>query len=207
MLPTLANLSLGPVHCAWRVHRHGTPAEPVVRRWLAGPLQSSAQSLPLHRDARGRPRLGPPHAGIDVSWSHSGDGLLMARGEGVRLGTDLERVRPRPRALELAQRFFAKDEARQLAALSAPAREQAFLRLWCAKEAVLKAHGHGLSFGLERLVFAADGDDWALVDCDPALGTATDWSLHHFQPAPGYLAVVAWARRSENRPDAGTHAS
>ncbi len=177
-----------------------------MRRWLAGPLQASAQALSLERDARGRPTLGTPHARTDVSWSHSGDGLLMARGEDVRVGTDLERVRPRPRALELAQRFFAADEARQLAALAAPTREQAFLRLWCAKEAVLKAHGHGLAFGLDRLVFATDGNDWTLVDCDPALGVATDWSLHHFQPAPGYLAAVAWVRRSDNRPGVGAQA-
>jgi 4'-phosphopantetheinyl transferase len=184
--------SLGPVHCAWRPHRPGARAEPLVREWLAGALGGAADTLPLARDALGRPALGRPHDRIDVNWSHSGEGLLMARGRDVRIGADLERLRPRPRALELARRFFAADEAAQLAALSPEPRERAFTSLWCAKEAVLKAHGQGLSFGLHRLRFAATGDGWGLADCDPALGAPGDWSLHRFEPAPGYVAAVAW---------------
>src|SRR3546814_3037285 len=79
----------------------------------------------------------------------------------------LELLRPRPRALALAERFFVRSETGALLALPAEAREAAFVRLWCAKEAVLKAHGRGLAFGLDRLEFALCGDDWALVACDP----------------------------------------
>ncbi|MGI8561382.1 MAG: 4'-phosphopantetheinyl transferase family protein [Luteimonas sp.] len=192
MAMTPGERSLGPVQCAWRPHRRGSRAEPVVRDWLAGPLQADAAALPLSRDARGRPQLGAPHDRTDINWSHSGDGLMMARGDDVRLGADLERVRPRPQALELARRFFSSSEAAHLEALADGEREQAFVRLWCAKEAVLKAHGQGLSFGLHRLRFAADGRDWILVDCDPALGAPADWSLHGFEPAPGYFAALAW---------------
>jgi 4'-phosphopantetheinyl transferase len=184
--------SLGPVHCAWRPHRHGARAEPTVRAWLSEALGTDAGALELARDAQGRPTLSATPGRIDVNWSHSGDGLLMARGDGVRVGADLERLRPRPRALELARRFFAADEAVHLSTLRPEAREHAFLRLWCAKEAVLKAHGQGLAFGLHRLRFAAQGDDWTLVDCNPALGAPGDWSLHRFEPAPGYIATVAW---------------
>lgn len=185
-------LTLGSVHCAWVPHRRGTHAEPAVRAWLAGALDTPADALPLARSPQGRPGLAGLLQRIDINWSHSGDGLLMARGDGMRVGVDLELMRPRPRALELARRFFAPDEAARLAALAEAARERAFTRLWCAKEAVLKAHGHGLAFGLHRLRFDVDGDDCRLVDCDTALGAAGDWSLHHFEPAPGYLAAVAW---------------
>jgi 4'-phosphopantetheinyl transferase len=185
-------LSLGPVRCAWRAHRHGTRAEPQVRHWLAALLDADPDALPLGRDHRGRPVLGAPLLGIDVSWSHSGEGLLMAHGEGVRLGVDLERLRPRPRALELARRFFAPAEAAHLASVGGDARGQAFLSLWCAKEAVLKAHGHGLSFGLDRICFAPDGDGWRLVACDPRLGSPGEWTVQAFAPAPGYLAALAW---------------
>lgn len=183
--------TLGPLRYAWRPFTHGAPAEALVRPWLAQALQVPDAALALQRDARGRPQLGGALTGFDASWSHSGGGLLMAVGEGVQVGADLEQLRPRPRALALARRYFAASEAATLAALSGSEREAAFVRLWCAKEAVLKAHGMGLVFGLHRLEFVREGDDWRLAACDPALGAPDDWRLHAFAPAPGYVAALA----------------
>ena len=185
-------LAIGPLRCAWAPHHRGTPAEALVRPWLADALGLAGGALPLRRDAHGRPRLEAPGRGVDVSWSHSGERLLVALGRGVQVGADLELLRPRPRALALAQRFFAGNETDALLALPADRREAAFVRLWCAKEAVLKAHGRGLAFGLDRLEFALRGDDWTLVACDAALGEPSDWTLHAFAPMPGYLASLAW---------------
>lgn len=188
--------------------------------WLASLPEAPAAALPLHRDAHGRPRFadasGAATADADASWSHSGDGLLIAFGRGVALGVDMEFERPRPKALEIARRHFAPAEiewlesqstepgdrgdpgdpaARPQAAGVADAlapRDIAFLRLWCAKEAVLKAHGRGLAFGLDRLAFAERGGALVLVDADAALGDPAAWSLHEFVPHPGYRAALAW---------------
>ena len=187
--------NLPPTHLrwSWHQHAHGTPTDPVAKAWLAATLGVEPDALNLGREPRGRPRLGPPQERFDCSWSHSGDGLLIALGEGVQLGVDCERVHPRPRALELARRFFTAPEHDWLAAFApGAARDLAFLRLWCAKESVLKAHGHGLSFGLEKLRFADTGEALVLVECDPGLGAARDWSLHEFEPVPGYVAALAW---------------
>ncbi|ATD66181.1 4-phosphopantetheinyl transferase [Luteimonas chenhongjianii] len=193
MFSESGSLGVGPVQCAWRDYRRGQSAEALVRPWLAGELGVAADAMALERDARGRPRLHVPgRAGLDVNWSHSGEALLIALGEGVTVGADIEWLRPRPQAMALAQRFFVATEATALAKLPPAAAEAAFVQLWCAKEAVLKAHGHGLSFGLDRLEFAARDDGWALVACDPALGAPGDWHLHAFAPLPGYLATVAW---------------
>jgi 4'-phosphopantetheinyl transferase len=183
----------GPVHWAWLPHVRGQLADPTARAWLARQLDLAPEALRLTRDTRGRPHLGAPSAGYDCSWSHSGDGLLVALAEGVRLGVDSERLHARPRALELAQRYFTAAEHDWLATFTAgPSRDRAFLRLWCAKEAVLKAHGHGLSFGLHRLRFEARDDRLRLVACDPPLGRVEDWSLHEFEPAADYVAALAW---------------
>lgn len=182
----------GPVRWHWQPHAAGAPAEPLARAWLAAQLGIAPTALALGRDGRGRPRLAPPHGGHDCNWSHSGDGLLLAIGADVRVGIDLERIRPRPRAQALAERFFTAPEARWLAAQAGSERDHAFLRLWCAKEAVLKAHGHGLAFGLDRLRFDEQHGALRLVACDPALGAPGAWSLRGFEPAPGYLAALAW---------------
>ena len=176
----------------WRDHVPGAPAETKARAWLGPLLGLEPDALPLRRDPHGRPRLEPPATGCDAGWSHSGEGLVIAFRRGLVLGIDLERMRPRPRALALARRFFAPSEADWLEGIAEPAREQSFLRLWCAKEALLKAHGRGLSFGLAKLAFAERGGALVLVECDPALGVPGDWKLHEWSPRPGYRAALAW---------------
>jgi len=172
--------------------------------WLASLPDAPTGALPMQRDAHGRPRFAAG-AGFDAGWSHSGDGLLLAFGRGVVLGVDMEYERPRPRALELAQRYFVPAEVAWLAAhaeeptasaagfdVAISPRDLAFLRLWCAKEAVLKAHGRGLAFGLHRLVFAERDGALVLAEADPALGDTAAWSLREFVPHPGYRAALAW---------------
>ena len=188
--------SLPPtVRYAWMPDRGEALAEHVARRWLADTLGCEPVAVALIRDALGRPRLGARQRQFDVNWSHSGSGLLIGLGEDLQIGVDVERERPRPRALALAMRFFAADESRWLAALPEAEQEIAFLRLWCAKEAVLKAHGRGLAFGLDKLAFADDAGTLRLHACDRALGLPAQWSLHEFEPHPGYRAALAWRPR------------
>lgn len=172
----------------WLAHPHGRPAEPEARRWLAEQLGDAA--LSVWRDERQRPHLGPPHQDYDCNWSHSGERLLVALAPRARIGVDLERLHRRPRALQVARRYFTAREADWLAAQAD--RDLAFLRLWCAKEAVLKAHGHGLSFGLHRLRFEADGDGLHLAECDAELGAPGQWRLQEIAPGEGYLGALAW---------------
>lgn len=186
------SLAIGPVRCAWFPYRRGTPAEPQARRWLAQALAMPEAALGLHRDVHGRPQLAPSARAHDANWSHSGEQLLVALAQDARVGADIEWLRPRPNAMTLARRFFTAGEADALAALPHDQAERWFVRLWCAKEAVLKAHGRGIAFGLERLEFSRDGEGWRLSACDPALGAPEEWHLHAFAPAPDYLATLAW---------------
>ncbi|HUH91430.1 MAG TPA: 4'-phosphopantetheinyl transferase superfamily protein [Lysobacter sp.] len=190
--PVPAALAADAPCWAWLPLPRGQAAEPVARRWLAGRLDTTTTALVLQRDERGRPQLGGKFGDWDCNWSHSGAGLLVALGRNLHVGIDLEWLRPRPRAQELARRFFHADEADWLDRLDAPARQQAFVRLWCAKEAVLKAHGHGLSFGLDKLVLVDTPGGLRLADCDPALGTPAQWTLEALAPFPGYVGALAW---------------
>lgn len=182
----------GPVTWTLVTQPVATPAEQLAQDWLAAQLGIERDTLALARDAHGRPRLAPPLAGRDVSWSHSGDRLLLALAEGVDVGADLERLRPRARVLEVAQRFFAPSESAWLHAQDAGIRDLAFVRLWCAKEAVLKAHGRGIAFGLHRFEVGERDGAMQVLDADPGLGPVARWSLREFEPLPGYRAALAW---------------
>ncbi len=193
--PTPPDWQIGPIRLWLHGHRPGDRGEPGAREALARALGQPPHTLPITRDAQGRPHFIEPLRHLETGWSHSGDALLVALGEDVELGVDVERVHPRPRAMDVARRFFHADEAAWLQAQPETAREPAFFRLWCAKEAVLKAHGQGLSFGLHRLVFAESQGRLRLDRCDAQLGPAADWNLDTWSPRPGYLAALAWRPR------------
>ncbi len=129
----------------------------------------------------------------DTSWSHSGHGLLMALGRNTIVGVDLEYERPRKQVMALAHRYFHPDEAAWLEErIDEATRQSAFIRLWCAKEAVLKAHGRGLAFGLDRLRFDEIDGRLQLAACDAPLGDASHWQLRELVPHAGYRAALAW---------------
>jgi len=177
------------------VHLWRLPYRPAQRRapllaLLAAYLQCPAEAIVLREGEYGRPSLMPPQA-LDFNWSHSGQQALVAIARGIALGVDLERIRPRPSAMDIARRYFAADELAWLETVDDPAaRELAFLRLWTSKEAVLKAHGRGIAFGLDRLS----------IDLRPAQPrlrrledeNAAQWQLHAVPIGDGYLGALAW---------------
>lgn len=186
---------VGPVRWVQLLQPDGVAAQRLAEDWLTETLDDASVARALVRDVHGRPRF-PDQSGYDVSWSHSGGRLLVALAEGVEVGADIEQLRPRLRALEIAQRFFAPGEYDWLAALPDTERMLAFARIWCAKEAVLKAHGRGIAFGLHRFEIGQDATGaMQLQRADPALGAAEEWSLHEFTPAPGFHAALAWRPR------------
>ena len=173
--------------------------EPQARESLAHTLGFAPETLPITRDAQGRPHFIAPLHHLETGWSHSGEALLLALGEDIELGVDIERLRPRPRAMDLAERFYHPEETAWLRGFDDDdARLLAFVRLWCIKEAVLKAHGQGISFGLHRFHVALDEATPRLATCDPGLGRPDDWHLHEWAPRPDYRAALAWHPRGRH---------
>jgi 4'-phosphopantetheinyl transferase len=147
------------------------------------------------RGEHGKPHFPAPFGTLGFNWSHSGERALFAvgrGGEGFELGVDLERVRPRPRALELATRFFAPDETAMLAALPEALLLNGFLRLWTAKEAVLKANGGGLSYGLHRVSFALGETAVTPVAFEGEIAPASAWCVEALAMGAECVAAVAW---------------
>jgi len=108
------------------------------------PLRSwPGSGLGTFRAATVRERLQP-----SLSIAHS-DGTAVALAvldPGVRVGIDLESLTHHRQDFEAIA--FSPDERRLLATLSMDRRQEWALRMWCAKEAVGKALGRGLSAGL-----------------------------------------------------------
>lgn len=176
----------------WRVaYRPALGRQPLLHV-LAAYLDCAESAVVLESEEHGRPRLaaGAAHP-LDFNWSHSGGDALIAIGRGVRLGVDVERLRPRPRLLEIARRYFGELEFSLLEQLPESDRLPAFLGIWTAKEAVLKALGRGIAFGLDRVGIAmtAGGTPTLRHLAESDVGT---WQLRAPVFGPGLFSALAW---------------
>lgn len=165
-------------------------AQAFLRRVLAAYLGHAVDAADLHIGAYGKPAL--VEAGLQFNLSHSRGGAVVALAHGIELGVDLERAgRRRPHA-ELARRFFCAAEAQHIESLPDAAREAAFLRLWTAKEAVLKAIGRGLAFGLDKLEFDLACTAPRLTRIAAAGGAVEQWQVQALHLPPPWHAHLAW---------------
>jgi 4'-phosphopantetheinyl transferase len=165
-------------------------AQAFLLRLLSAYLRRAVDAAELRIGDYGKPAL--PHADIAFNLSHSGRAALVALARGVAVGVDLETF-GRPRAhVELARRYFCEHEALLVETAAETARESTFLRLWTAKEAVLKALGRGLAFGLDKLEFDLATHPPTLLRIAAAGSDAAQWRLHAVPlPAP-WLGHLAW---------------
>jgi 4'-phosphopantetheinyl transferase len=198
---TFACLPGGEIHvwlCQMREPLTPRAVAALAREHLLRLLQSYAGcGLPpsVERGEHGKPFV----VGEDYPYfnlSHGGECIALAFSRDHELGIDVENTSQgrRHEPLELARRFFAAEESQALARLDADARNAAFMHLWTCKEAVLKAIGHGLSFGLDRLQFALDtgGRPESLQFIAEEAGAPEEWQIHRFEPAHGHAGSLAW---------------
>lgn len=145
----------------------------------------------IKRDAQGKPRLDNCPR-LDFNISHSGATALLAFAWDQPLGVDAEHGLRLRSPLHVARRFFHKDEATQLAALAQAHQQIGFLSLWAGKEAVLKAMGQGLAWGLDRIVLRIDhrGELTCLHHLDGH--TLADWQLVAVDLPGAGRGALAW---------------
>lgn len=175
----------------WRVDYRPPLGRAPLFAVLSAYLGVPADEIGLLEGEHGRPFLAPAHdSTLGFNWSHSGSDALIVVGQNVVPGIDIERSRERPRALEIAQRYFTPDEASALAALPLDERHAAFLELWTAKEAVLKALGRGIAFGLHRLSIGSGDSGFGLRELEGE--QISDWQLERLSPGTSLIAALAW---------------
>lgn len=108
------------------------------------------------------------------------------------LGVDVEWMDRRTDP-QLARRYFAPSEIRQLDATSNESEHrELFLKLWTLKEAFIKAIGTGLFTPLDQFAFEdAAGDEPRLVVEHPELARGRAWHFESFTPRAGFVAAIA----------------
>ena len=128
---------------------------------------------------------------LSFNLSHTRGLACCVIGRYPELGVDAECPRRLRDIDAIARRFFSPGEYRDLSALADPARRyRHFLRLWCLKEAYVKAQGVGLALGLEGFGFTLDGQRVGFqIGDDP--GAALDWRFALLDAGGGCPIAIA----------------
>lgn len=161
--------------------RRSIVARAGIRRLAGRALGVEPLTLVIVEEEHGKPAL--LHRDIEFNASHSGDLVALAFAKETPVGIDVERRRKINDALALARRYFAAEELTIVA--NAADAADAFLTIWTAKEAILKASGKGIGAG--------DLRGFAVPFRDPEMRPGIDgWSVAALEaPMDGYYAAVA----------------
>ncbi len=162
-----------------------------LRLLLANYLKADAPEIRLASGPKGKPfLLDEEH--LSFNKSHSKGMALYAFTHDCAVGVDVEGLRELPDFHEIAIRFFCPLEAQELASANDAA--AAFFRCWTRKEAYIKAVGDGLSMPLDQFqVTLLREDPVRFVHIGNDERAASQWSLHHLDPASGYIGALAYA--------------
>lgn len=182
-------------------------AHGALRALLGRYLDADPGAIAFASGAWGKPELAGAHAesGLAFNLTHSGDIALIAVARERQVGVDVEVVRAMPEALAIARRMLGAPAVAALEGLDGPARDEAFLRLWTAQEACIKAVGLALAVATNALRIGLSDDAPVCAWVDPA-AAPHGLELAPLAAAPGHVAALAWARRgATDQPPRITH--
>ncbi|OPY03373.1 MAG: 4'-phosphopantetheinyl transferase sfp [Syntrophorhabdus sp. PtaB.Bin184] len=189
---------LDQLRSADRRHRY-LLSRALVRRVLSRYTGTPAPELAFSVNEYGRPELVSPQGtrALRFNLSHT-EGLIVL---GVVLhqdiGVDVENIERRRVSVAHADRFFTREEARDLHGRGEGDRQARFFDYWTLKESYMKAKGRGLSIGPNQLAFRiADGEPLGVV-FSPRLNDVSDlWQFCLLKPTEIHRAAVC-VRRHE----------
>lgn len=171
----------------------------LLRTLLAQYLGIAPAEVEIRTTDLGKPYLAgySPRDGVTFNLSHSGNLVAIAIGRDRPVGVDIEQSDRAVDGMVIARQYFSRSESSWLAELPADRRPAAFLRLWTAREALLKATAHGLTVALNQLELTAKSEAAIRVSHPMADSSSpVDWSIWHRSTSAGALVAVA-ARGSD----------
>jgi 4'-phosphopantetheinyl transferase len=165
-------------------------ARGVLRGVLAEHLGADPARLEIARPPGGKPVLLGVSVPLYFSLSHSRDLALIAVSRHTEIGVDLEFIDRSIDVDVIGRQVLRPGEQATLALLRPRPRQVAFLRLWTAKEACLKAVGAGLGASPYHVAVSRDGTTacslWPPVTRPPAT-----WSLVELAVPGARVATLA----------------
>jgi 4'-phosphopantetheinyl transferase len=166
-------------------------AHALLRVALSRHAPVSAEEWTFRVDGYGQPSIEAPAWPLRFSLTHTRDLVACAVTRRRPVGIDVE-VAARPAPMEVAERYFAPGERRDIEATAPSGRARLFFEFWTLKEAYAKARGLGFHLPFDRFEFRRDpGQAWRVIALDP--GPSEDpasWWFHGWS-TPTHQSALA----------------
>jgi 4'-phosphopantetheinyl transferase len=146
-------------------------------------------------NAYGRPDIANTqarHASLSFNISHTHSLIVLAITTRRTVGVDVENVRTRDAAIDVATHYFAPREVAALMTVPPHLQPYRFFEYWTFKEAYIKARGMGLSIPLDKFSFHYPDDRAVALTIDPDLADDPGrWQFWQLRPSSTSEYLVA----------------
>jgi 4'-phosphopantetheinyl transferase len=165
----------------------------ILRKIISAYLALAPDEVQFVYNEYGKPFISDDQnpGALGFNLSHSSGMALYAVVRGRRAGIDVEYVREDFATIEVAERFFSKDEFEALKATPNDWRTEAFFNCWSRKESYIKAIGMGVSYPLDGFTVSLASDavpELLKVNADAT--EAARWKMYKLDVAEGYAAAL-----------------
>lgn len=141
------------------------------------------QRVEIGEELYGKPFI-KGYQDFHYSLSHSGEWIVCAA-DTMPVGADIQEMKDWK--LQLAKRFYHKDEYDRLLAIKEPEtdrKKKEFYSIWTAKESIVKLSGRGIGAGISRYL-TSEG-----YDCIHDIDAGYTVSIRLYEELEGYMACV-----------------
>ncbi len=163
-----------------------------LRSVLGAYLGISADAVRFHLNTYGKPGIADASS-LHFNLSHTRKYAFIAIGCWP-LGIDVETMDRNVQFVELAQRFFAREEVEILLGTPAAKRQRIFYKLWTRKEAYVKARGLGLSLPLRAFSVGLQ-DTSAIIQTEARWDDRNTWHCHDVGRHDDHVASLVCPHR------------
>jgi len=163
----------------------------MLRLGLGWYLQRSPRDIELAAGAWGKPFL-TDGSELRFNVTHSeGLGLIAFTTVG-EVGIDVESLDRPVDAVDIASTYFSRSELAMIAdGTTLRERVRKFLCLWTRKEAVLKAAGYGIAFGLDTVDVSQNPASGVRLSGTQGKIAGTHWAVRDLEPINNFVGAVA----------------
>ena len=165
----------------------------ILRIVLSKYIAQDPGNLQLNLSSTGKPYL--PQTRIQFNLSHSGDIFTCGICINNKIGLDIQEIYPISSLDRIINNFFSSSEIRYLATLpSRKVYQEHFFAIWAAKEAYLKAVGHGIQESFNQLSIIPVSPDLQSfrLELPAPKRDESAWTINALNVGQGYHAALAY---------------